>query len=182
MKYNVNTYNGPSFSLENRLARVLWDVVYLIFFRYSPKPFHFWRSFILRIFGAKVGRGAHIYPKVRIWAPWNLEIGNEVGVANEVDLYCQEKIVLEDRAIVSQRSYLCCGTHDFTKVGNPLYAKPIVIKANAWVAAEVFIGPGVVIGEGAVVGARSAVFKNVEPWTVVGGNPTKKIKERILQD
>ena len=180
--HNIDTYTGASFSFKNRLARLIWGVVYIIFFRSSPRSFHSWRSFILKIFNAKIGEGVHIYPNVKIWAPWNLEIGDEVGVADGVDLYSQDKIILGYRAIISQRSFICTGTHNFNLHGHPLTTKPIVINDYAWVAAEAFIGPGVNVGEGAVIGARSVVFKNIEPWTVVGGNPAKFIKNRELRN
>jgi len=178
--HNTDTFTGASFSLKNRLGRVVWGVVYILLFKYSPKPFHSWRSFILRLFGAKIGRGVHIYPGVKIWAPWNLEAHDEAGVANGVDLYCQGKIILGYRSIVSQRAFICAGTHDYTKEGHPLITAPIVIQDNAWVAAEAFVHPGVTIGEGAVIGARSVVTKDMPAWTVCAGHPCKPIKERIL--
>lgn len=180
--HNQDTYTGASFSLKNRISRVIWNTTYLFLFKYSPRPFHSWRSFLLKLFGAKIGKGVHIYPKVKIWAPWNLVIHDEVGVADGVDLYSQGKITLEHRAIISQRSYICTGTHDFNQKGHPLYTQDIYIGRNAWVAAEAFIGPGVTVNEGAVVGARAAVFKDVPSWTVVGGNPAKFIKNRQTLD
>ncbi len=182
MKNNTlqDTYTGASFSLSNRLLRLVWGIVYILFFKYSPRPFHSWRSFILRCFGAKIGKGVHIYPKVKIWAPWNLTAKDEAGVADGVDLYSQGKIFLGFRSIISQRSYICTGTHDFNSKNHPLYTKDIIIDDYAWVAAEAFIGPGVKISQGAVVGARAAVFKDIEPWTVVGGNPAKFIKKREI--
>lgn len=180
--HNTDTYTGPSFSLSNRLKRLVWNVCYTLFFRYSPNPFHFWRSFILSMFGAKIGKGVHIYPKVRIWAPWNLEVGDQAGVGNDVILYSQDKIVLGNKSIISQGSHICTGTHDYTKIGHPLLTYPVYIGEQAWVAAESFVGPGVTIGDGAVIAARSVVVKKVDPWTVVGGNPAKFIKNRIIAD
>lgn len=182
MKHNTDTYTGASFSLKNRLKRLVWNVVYAVFFRLSPRPFHAWRAFLLRLFGAKIGKGVHIYPKVIIWAPWNLEAKDEAGVANGTDLYTQGKITLGYRSIVSQRSFVCSGTHDYTKKGHPLITAPIVIGDYAWVAAEAFIHPGVTIGEGAVIGARSVVTKDMPAWTVCGGFPCKPLKERKFVD
>ena len=180
--HNQDTYTGASFSLKNRIARIIWNTTYLFLFKYSPRPLHSWRSFLLKLFGAKIGKRVHIYPKVKIWAPWNLVIQDEVGVADGVDLYSQGKIILEYRAIISQRSYVCTGTHDFNKSGHPLYTQDIRVGKYAWIAAEAFIGPGVTINEGAVVGARAAVFKDVNSWSVVGGNPAKFIKKREIKD
>lgn len=180
--YNEDTYTGASFSLANRLMRLVWGGGYLIFFRYSPRPLHAWRSFILRIFGAKVGKGVHVYPGVKIWAPWNLELDDECGIASGVDLYSQGKIIVGKRVVISQGSYVCTGTHDYTKKGFPLYTRPIVIKDNAWVASHAFIHPGVTIGEGCVIGARSVVTRDMPDWMVCSGFPCKALKERVMQD
>jgi putative colanic acid biosynthesis acetyltransferase WcaF len=177
---NQDAYSGPSFSLSNRLARVLWNVVALIFFRYSPKPLHSWRRFLLRAFGAKVGKSVHVYPGVKIWAPWNLEFGDECGVANGAILYSQGKITIGKRTVISQGSHLVAGTHDYTKIGFPLITMPISIGDYVWLAAESFIHPGITIGTGAVIGARSVVTKDMPEWMVCAGHPCKPLKERIL--
>ena len=149
-----------------------------LLFRLSPTPLHFWRTFLLRCFGAKVGFGAHVYPAVKIWAPWNLEIGEETGIANGVTLYSQGKIRIGKRAVISQGSHLCAGTHDFEQPGFPLVTKPITIEDHAWLAAEVFVHPGVTIGEGCVVGARSVVTKDLPDWMVCSGFPAKALRVR----
>jgi putative colanic acid biosynthesis acetyltransferase WcaF len=93
--YNQDTHTGPSFSLQNRIHRLIWDVVAFIFFRLSPTPFHRWRSFLLKVFGAKVGSGVHVYPSVRIWAPWNIELDDECGIGNGAIIYSQAKLPSE---------------------------------------------------------------------------------------
>ena len=178
---NTDTHSGPSFSLVNRIQRLVWGIVYLIFFKYSPRPLHSWRSIILRIFNAKIGKGVHVYPKVQIWAPWNLDLGDQCGIGNGVNLYSQDKIIIGKKTVISQGVQICTGTHDYTKIGFPLISKPILIGDNVWVAADSFIHPGVSIGEGAVIGARSVVTKNIPTWMVCSGNPCKPIKERILK-
>lgn len=176
--YNQDTHVGPSFSLHNRLGRVLWGIVSVLLFRYSPKPFHGLRALLLRLFGAKVGKGVHVYPKAKIWAPWNLELGDECGIANGVILYTQGKITIGKRAIVSQGTHLCTGTHDYTKPGFPLITMPIQIGDYVWIAAEAFIHPGISIGEGCVIGARSVVTKDMPCWMVCTGHPCVPIKKR----
>ncbi len=176
-----DAFTGPSFSLRNRLARVLWNFACALLFRPSPRPLHAWRAAILRLFGARLGRGCHIYPKAIIWAPWNLEVGDETGVADGAILYTQAKITLGRRVVISQGAHLCTGTHDYEDPGFPLYAKPIVIQDHAWIAAESFIHPGVTVGEGAVVGARSVVTKDVPAWMVCAGHPCKPLKPRVLK-
>ncbi|QNL51718.1 putative colanic acid biosynthesis acetyltransferase [Olivibacter sp. SDN3] len=180
--HNVDTYTGASFSLSNRLRRLLWNITYHLFFRYSPRPFHSYRSTILRCFGAKVGKAVHVYPGVKIWAPWNLILKDECGVANGVELYSQDLITIGYRAIISQGSYLCTGSHDYTKAGHPLFTKPIVVGDRAWVASYCFVHPGVTIGEGSVIGARAVVVKDMPKWTVCAGHPCQVIKKRVMTD
>ena len=168
-------------SLANRLARSLWEVTWLVLFRPSPKPLHGWRRWLLRLFGARIGRGAVVHPSCRVWAPWNLRMGNYSCLAFHVDCYAVDKIHLGDHAVVSQYSHLCTATHDYEDPRMPLVTAPVTIGARAWVAARAFIGPGVTVGEGAVVGAASAVFHDVPPWTVVGGNPATALKPRTLR-
>ena len=179
---NQDTFTQPSFSLKNRIGRVIWGFVYNFFFKLSPKPLHTWRIFLLRCFGAKLGTGVHVYPKVKIWAPWNIEIGDESGIANDVTLYSQGKITIGKRSVISQGAHICAGTHDYTKSGFPLITKPIVIGDNCWIAAEAFIHPGVIINNGSVVGARSVVTKDMPEWMVCSGFPCKPIRERIITD
>lgn len=175
---NSNTHAGPSFNLKNRLGRVIWAIIYFFFFKYSPKPLFGWRAFLLRLFGAKVGKNVHVYPFVKIWAPWNIELMDECGIANGTILYSQGIIRIGKRAVISQGSHLCAGTHDYTQSGFPLIVKPITIGDFVWLAAETFIHPGVTVGEGCVVGARSVVNKDLPPWMVCAGHPCKPLKAR----
>ncbi|MEI7729533.1 MAG: WcaF family extracellular polysaccharide biosynthesis acetyltransferase [Verrucomicrobiota bacterium] len=179
---NTCAFTGPSFTLKNRLGRLVWGWVYVVLFRLSPRPLHGWRCFLLRCFGAKLGRNCHIYPKAIIWAPWNLECGDEVGVADGATLYTQARITLGYRCVVSQGSHLCTGTHDYESAGFELYARPITVGAMAWLCAECFIGPGITIGEGSVVGARSVVTKDMPARMVCAGHPCKPLKPRKIRD
>ncbi len=108
-------------------------------------------------------------------------MGDHSCMSHYVDCYSVDKIRIGCHATVSQYSYLCTASHDIEDPHMPLVTAPISIGEGAWVTADVFIGPGVTIGDGAVVGVRSAVFKDVDPWTVVAGNPVKVIKKRLLK-
>ena len=180
--HKTNTISGPSFSLKNRVGRLIWNISDLLFFKYSPRHSFRYRSFILRCFGAKVEDGVHVYPRVNIWAPWNLQLGKECGIANNVILYSQGKIKIGKRAVISQGVHLVTGTHDYTHEGFPLIIKPIHIGDFAWIATEAFIHPGITIGNGCVIGARSVVTKNMPEWMVCSGHPCKPIKERIMSN
>jgi putative colanic acid biosynthesis acetyltransferase WcaF len=177
---DLSRYTDP-LTKADKFSRLFWNLVWLLFFRFSPVPFFAWRNFLLRLFGAKLGKRVLVYPSARIWAPWNLEMDDYSCIGKDVDCYCMAKVRLGKHVTVSQYSYLCTGTHDIQDPYLGLLSFPITIGDGAWVTADVFIGPGVHIGEGAVVGARSSVYGNVRAWTVVGGNPAKFIKRRTLR-
>lgn len=105
-------------------------------------------------------------------------MGKHSCLSHQVDCYCVDKIELGPHATVSQYSFLCTATHDYTRPDMPLVTAPIHIGAHAWVTADVFVAPGITVGEGAVVGARSTVFRDVEPWAVVAGNPPRVVGQR----
>jgi putative colanic acid biosynthesis acetyltransferase WcaF len=133
---------------------------------------------ILRLFGARIGKGVHVYPATSIWAPWNLSLEENVGVADRVILYSQAQIVVGKNTVISQGSHICTGTHDYKSRNFELIAKEIIIGKDVWLAAESFVGPGVVIGDNAVVGARAVVTKSIEGGWVYAGNPCRKIRPR----
>jgi putative colanic acid biosynthesis acetyltransferase WcaF len=167
-------------SLSNKLVRALWSIIWLFLFRPTPRSMHFWRCFLLKLFGAKLGIGVHPYPTAKIWAPWNLEMGDRSCLSEYVDCYCVDRIRIGRDSTVSQYSFLCTASHDYTDPAMPLITAPITIGEKVWVTADVFVAPGITIGEGAVVLARSSVFSDVEPWTVVAGNPAHHVKPRAL--
>ena len=168
-------------SLANKLARSVWQVVWLLIYRPTPRQFHPWRCLLLRLFGAKLGRAVHPYPSARIWAPWNLEMGDHACLSEGVDCYCVAPIRIGAHTTVSQYSFLCTASHDYTRADMPLVTAPITIGERVWITADVFVGPGVTIGDGAVVTARSSVFADIPPWVVARGNPAVPVKARVLQ-
>ncbi|MDR4468514.1 MAG: hypothetical protein MRJ68_09485 [Nitrospira sp.] len=165
----------------NRARRLLWGAVWWLAYRPSPRVLHGWRRLLLRIFGANIENGAHAYPSARIWSPWNLPMGEGSCLGDYVQCYSVDRVILEPHATVSQYSYLCTASHDYRIDGMPLITAPIMIGRHAWVAADAFIGPGVTVGERAVVGARASVFRDVDPWAVVGGNPARVIRKYHLE-
>lgn len=182
LKVDLSTYQN-ALSVKNQIARFIWTIIWSLFARPIPRSLlNGWKLFLLRLFGAKVHKKSVVYSSVRIYMPWNLEMDEYACLAPEVDCYNVALVKIGKHSTVSQKSYLCTATHDITKRNNPLITKPIIIEDQAWIAADVFVGPGVTIGQGAVLAARSVIVKDVEPWTVVGGNPAKFIKKREIKD
>ena len=172
-------------TLQIKLNRAIWKISSLFLFRFlGTKFFRKWRIMLLKIFGAKIEWDAEGYSSVKIWAPWNLQMGHRACLGPEVICYNQDKVILEDDVVVSQYSYLCTASHDINMLNtanDSLVTAPIWIKEKAWIGSKAFIGLGVCIGKAAVVGATASVYKSVEDYHVVGGNPAKTIKIRDLK-
>ncbi|WP_223158139.1 DapH/DapD/GlmU-related protein [Thermomonas carbonis] len=123
----------------------------------------------------------HIDPTARIEIPWNLDIGPGAAIGAHAWIYSLGPIQIGARATVSHRAHLCAGTHDYTDPALPLRRIGLTIGADAWVCSDAFVGPGVTVGEGAVVGAGAVATRDVDPWTVVAGNPARFVKHRELK-
>lgn len=177
--YN-NQFVSP-YTTGGRIHRELWTIVWNLFARPFPKSTMMpWKRTLLRLFGAKIAPTAVVYATAKVFMPWNLVMDDYACLADGVDCYNAAPIHIGAGATVSQRAYLCTASHNISSTAHEQVQMPITVEARAWVAAEAFIGPGVTIGEGAVCAARAVVIKNVEPWTVVGGNPAKLLKMRVL--
>lgn len=178
----TNTWeSGASFSRRNRIYRLVWAATWLLLASWTPPPLHGWRRFLLRLFGAKVAPGAGIYPSARIWSPANFEIGRFAFVGPRVQVYSMARITMAPYSLASQGAFLCAGTHDIDDPSFQLQARPITIGFRAWIAAEAFVAPGVTVGEGAVLGARACAFRDLDPYTVYGGNPARALRERRVR-
>jgi putative colanic acid biosynthesis acetyltransferase WcaF len=178
----TDPYCVPAFPLRNRLRRAAWGVVSTLLFRPSPRPFHRWRAFLLRCFGAKLGKSCRIYGRARIWAPWNLTCDDLATIGDETIIYNPEQITLGSHAIVSQQAYLCGATHDYEDPAFPLIAFPISVGPYAWICARATVQPGVSVGEGAVLALGSIATRDLEPWTVYAGVPARKVKQRTRHE
>lgn len=165
-------------SAAELMGRGAWEVLEPLLFRLSPRQFWAWRRWVLRAFGARIGRRVHIHPRVRIAVPWNLEIGDDAAIGDGAILYSLGAIKVGLGATVSQYAHICAGSHDYAKADMPLLKSPITIGAGAWVCADAFVGPGVSIGDFAIVAARAVTVNDVGPWTIVGGTPAREIGRR----
>lgn len=158
-----------------QLKRVAWALLAPAF-RLSPPFCAGWRNFLLRLFGASIGRGVRIHPSVRIMFPWNLRISDHVVIGRDANLYALASIAIRPHVLVSQGAHLCAGSHDYRRPNFPIAHAPIVIESGTWIAAEAFVGPGVTIGAGGVVGARAVVVNDVPAGSLVAGNPARVVK------
>ena len=164
--------------MHNRLLRFVWSIVHALLFRPSPRPMHAWRAFLLRCFGATMGRDCHIYPSATIWAPWNLICEESASIADDVVVYNPKLLHMGSHAIVSQQAYLCGATHAYEDPAFPLVAFPTTLGAYSWVCARAVVQPGVNLGEGTILALGSVATHDLEPWTVYGGIPARKLKCR----
>ena len=173
---------GASFSLGNRLLRVVWGLAWLVLARFTPPPLHAWRRLVLRAFGAQVAPGARVHGSARVWLPANLVLGERCLIGPGAKLYNQGRIVIGAQTVISQGAHICASSHDISDPNFQLVLRPIEIGDGVWVAAEAFIGPGVTIGDRAVIGARAALFEDAAPAGVYSGNPACLIKQRQLRE
>lgn len=182
---NLEKHTPRHVTMTTKIKRAWWNIICTLFFKpFITKIFRKWRIAILKIFGAKIEWDAEVYSSVKIWAPWNLQMGHRACLGPEVICYNQDKVILENDVVVSQYSYLCTASHDVNMLNtanDSLIIAPIWIKEKTWIGAKAFIGLGVCIGKAAVVGATASVYKNVDDYHIVGGNPAKTIKIRKLQ-
>jgi putative colanic acid biosynthesis acetyltransferase WcaF len=137
-----------------------------------------WRRFLLRSFGATIGKNVILRPTVSITYPWKVKIGDHAWVGDEVVLYSLGEITIGAHTVISQRSYICTGTHNPNEIAFDISSHRITIESQCWIATDVFIAPGITIGRGTLVGARSSVFKDLPAGKICLGNPAIAIKDR----
>ena len=169
---------AASFRGRSAIVVQLWWLVQDWLIRPSPQFLYGWRRFLWRLFGAEIGDSVIIRPTAKVTYPWKVRIGDRSWIGDNAELYSLGTIDIGSDAVISQRCYLCAGTHDYTKRGFPLVANPIRIEDQAWLATGSFIAPGVTIGRGTIIGAGSVVLKNMPTAMICAGNPARPIKPR----
>jgi len=176
----LNTFKLPAnFRGRNPFMVQLWWCAQATLFAMSPQFSYKWRNFLLRCFGAKIGKGVIIRPTVRITYPWKLTIGDFSWVGDNAELYTLGEIEIGSNVVISQKSYLCAATHDYTKETFDMIDKKITIEDEVWLAADVYIAPGITVKRGALVGARSSVFNDLPAGMICVGSPAKPVKPRV---
>ena len=171
------------FSFKIKVLKKIWFLVWVVTISWLPKAgFNGWIRRIYRLFGAQIPNTSGVHPTANIYMPWNLKMGPYSTIASHVNMLNAAPVIIGKNCVISERAYICCASHNIYSNAHEQINAPSVMSDRSWVCAEAFVGMGVTIGEGAVVGARAAVFKDVEPWTVVGGNPARVIKKRVIVD
>jgi len=180
---DLSIYDNSDFDRgAPRWKEAVWTLVRFLFFQNAfPWPSAL-RCALLRMFGAKIGRSVVIRANVNISFPWRLIIGNHVWIGEDVGILTLAPVTIESNVCISQRAYLCTGSHDFRREDFKLQVAPITVREDSWIAAASFIAPGVEIGSGAIVSAASVVLKNVAPNVLVRGNPAAPILEIMCDE
>jgi putative colanic acid biosynthesis acetyltransferase WcaF len=176
---DLKSFKLPAnFRGRSGLTVQLWWLVQATLFRGSPQLLYGFRRWLLRCFGAQIGKGVILRPSVKIPYPWKLKIGDYSWIGDDAVLYSFADITIGRDVVVSQKCYLCAGTHDYRSPSFDIQSFPIVIEDEAWLAADVFVAPGITIGQGAVVGSRSSVFGNLPGMMVCVGSPARPVHPR----
>ena len=165
---------------RSSLVVILWWLIQGVFFPLSLHNLNGFRAWLLRLFGAKIGRKVIIRPTARFIYPWKVAIGDYSWIGDDVVLYSVDRIKIGSHCVVSQKSYLCTGSHDLADSTFSLITAPINIGNGVWIASDCFVAPGVAIGANSVIGARSSVFRNVPAQKIAWGSPCLPHRDRII--
>lgn len=180
-KTNLSSFNNDWYKAGRiGLVRFVWYLTNIVFFK-SAFPFYAPKCFILRLFGAKVGKGVVIKPHVSIKYPWKLIIGNHVWIGEEVWIDNLAKVTLKDNSCISQGAMLLCGNHNYKKSTFDLIVGEITLEEGAWAGAKTVICPGVKMGSHSLLTVGSIATSSLEANWIYQGNPAKKLKVRELK-
>ncbi len=179
---NLKSYDLSGFNRgKPRWFVMLWWLVQAVIFPLSLHNFNSFRCFLLRLFGAKIGKGVVIRPTARFIYPWKVDIGNYTWIGDDVVFYSVDQINIGSHCVISQKSYLCTGSHNIEDKSFGLITASISIGNGTWIATDCFIAPGISIGCNSVIGARSSVMKNIPARQVAWGSPCTVRYPRIIQ-
>lgn len=181
LKTDLSSFSNSWYkSGGSAFSKGLWYLVNICFFK-SAFPFYGGKRFLLRLFGAKIGRGVIIKPHVSIKYPWRLNIGNFVWIGENVWIDNLATVTLKDNSCVSQGAMLLCGNHNYKKVSFDLIVGEITLEEGAWAGAQSVVCPGVKLGSHSLLTVGSVATHNLEPYWIYQGNPAQKVKERQIK-
>ena len=180
LKSDFSRFNNKDFYPGNIILRILWYFVSVIFFKSSWLPFSFFKVFVLRVFGANIGKSVVIKPCINIKYPWKLSLGNHVWIGENAWIDNLDKVVIGNNVCISQGAFLLCGNHNYKKDSFDLITKPIIVEDGVWIGAKSTVLPGVTAKSHSILSAGSVTSKNLEPYTIYKGNPAKKVSIRTI--
>lgn len=183
MEYqNLKLYKGSTTNKVSIIQRLLFSLFDATLIHWTPKPLNFWRNFIYRLFGAKIGKSVRIDPDAKITSPWNVEIGNNVWIGFRCILYGSGKIKIGNNVSIAHNVFFASSAHDIHKIDFPTICDDIVIEDQCWIASNVFVQKGVTMHKGSVAAAGSIVTKDIPEGMIAMGIPAKSIKKRIIEE
>ncbi|MFN4854568.1 MAG: WcaF family extracellular polysaccharide biosynthesis acetyltransferase [Bacteroidota bacterium] len=162
--------------------RIFWFYVNACIFKTSLLPSSSFKTFLLRVFGARVGKGVVIKPCVNIKYPWKLRIGDHCWIGEEVWIDNLDEVTLHNHVCISQGAFLLCGNHNYKKTGFDLVTAPITLESGAWAGAKTVICPGVIMHTESVLTAGSVATKSLDAFGIYGGNPAVKLRDRLIEE
>ena len=175
---DLSNYHTPSnWGRGSPIQRILW-IPFARPLVASWIPGTCWRQILLRLFGASIGLGGRIKPRVCITSPWNLTIGDHCWLGEELWIDNLADVVVGDHVCISQGAYLCTGNHDFRSRQFDLRLGPITVHSEAWISARSVLGPGVTVGAGAIVSLGAVALADVPAHAIVRGNPAVVFSQR----
>ncbi|MCC6542526.1 MAG: colanic acid biosynthesis acetyltransferase WcaF [Flavobacteriales bacterium] len=162
------------------LKRTLWYFVNALIFQNPAFPFRSPKPRLLRLFGARVGRGVVIHPSVNIKFPWRLSIGDHSWIGQRVWLDNLDQLTIGNHVVISQGAMIIQGSHDYKKTDYPTYTRPVILEDGCWVGAGAIVTLGVTMGSHSVLAAGSLASKDLEPYMIHQGNPAVPVRERVI--
>lgn len=181
MPVDLSSYSSAHFDRgAGKVREIIWLLVSFFLFRLCPFSVSALKRMVLRVFGARIGNDVTIKPQVKITFPWKLTIGDHVWLGEECWLLNLERITIGNNVCISQRAFLCTGSHNYKLSTFNLITKPIKVEDGAWIGAGCWVGPGVLVGDNSVLTAGSVAAKNIEAGGIYGGNPAVFLKQRIF--
>lgn len=177
----LRNFNSSKLSRgRSRPIEAAWLLVHWLFISsWIPGSAH--RRIILRLFGAKIGNRVILKPFVRVKFPWRLEVGDDSWIGEDVWIDNLDRVAIGSNCCISQGTYLCTGSHDWSRSTFDLSTRQIDIMDGAWLAAFCVVGPGVRVGAGAVLALGSVATQDLESWYIYKGNPAAKIRRREIR-
>lgn len=176
----ISPVQTSPYGIKYKIKSRLWGLVNATIFRWSLFFMRKYRISILKLFGAKIDWSCSIDRTATIIDPWNLTMGERSSIGEYACIRCRDKITIGKNCCIGRDVYLLTASHNISSPTFDMITAPITINDYVWIATRSTVGKGVTIGEGAVVAAESNVIKSIAPWSIVGGNPAKFIKERII--